>query len=267
MTPSFMTPSSTTPSSTTPSSTTPSSTTPRPLTPWPLGACAALVVLLALPSVAAAQAPPTAAAAPAAAVAPGPDWAIYGEAGLTAGGISGALGDDWSVDRGGFTLGAGFRRHQLAVGVHYGLFAVDSSVPERDNADLFGLELGGDVTMYLREGKTEPFVRVGYRKAWFFGNTEVTRTCAQTGDCLAGYWTEVPSYSAHGPVIAIGEQLTLRETTGSGRGSMLFFVTVQLEAAPLKVELPGGKVTGQYIGLRLSLGLGGGPHRRVASAY
>jgi hypothetical protein len=235
---------------------------------WPLlcrpsamRARAALLVLLVL------LAAPAAAAADPPAAPPGPDWSLHLEVGLTTGGLGGALGEAWSIDRGGFTIGAGIRRHQLAAAVRCGMFAVDSSRPERDNADLLAMDLGGDVTVYLREGQAEPFLRVGYRKTWFHGSTAVIRTCEESGGCLGGFWTVVPSYSAHGPVIAIGEQLTLRSRSDHQRQSMLFLASVQLEAAPLEVELPGGAVTGRYVGLRLSIGFGGGPDRSAGRRY
>ena len=81
---------------------------------------------------------------------------------------------------------------------------VRSSRPERDTDELVGLGVGGRLAYHLPVFGGVVKIAGGVTRRWMFADKDVTRTCTQTGECIAGTYVETPSYHAWAPQLRIG---------------------------------------------------------------
>lgn len=101
--------------------------------------------------------------------------------------------------------------------------AMSDAQPAPPTIDFIGLGLGPSVRRELTRGAgLRVHLRVAYTWRWLYGGTEARRTCSVHSDCAGGFWTETPTYSAHGPTLAIGV---------SARSAQRVWMAVGLELA------------------------------------
>lgn len=107
-----------------------------------------------------------------------------------------------------YRLGVGLSRGPWAVLMSANLYMLgDLSEPRTMGTTISYLGVGVEPSL-RRELTTGPGVRVhmrlGYGWRWLRGDREVERLCSVHGGCDGGFWSETPTYAAHGPVLAFG---------------------------------------------------------------
>ncbi len=190
---------------------------------------------------------------PTAAVAePGPRFAVGFE---YAGGDGGHVED---LDLGlRFEPGLFFRlgRWQATVSVPVNP-KIHSNRPERDGDELTGVGLSGRLAYRLRVGSAVFSFGGGVTRRWVSSDQPVMRTCAQTGDCIAGWYFEKPHYHAWAPQLRIGvgpEKLTSSLVLGMS-------IEIVIEAISLTDVPPDGLRDVSVLGVG-TFAIGGGPSR------
>ena len=81
---------------------------------------------------------------------------------------------------------------------------VRSTDVERDSDDLTGFGISGRVAYRAPLFGGILAIGGGITRRWIWSKEDVMRTCAQTGDCIAGTWLERPSYRAWAPQLRVG---------------------------------------------------------------
>ena len=127
-----------------------------------------------------------------------------------------ALGLDYTVAHGGAfeAWDLGWRMDAgpfVRVGNWHATFScsfnpsIESSDVMRDSEDLYSTGLGARLAYHLRiDGRGTLFLAAGFQRLWINSGTEVRRTCAQTGACIAGFYPETPDYDAWAPQLRAG---------------------------------------------------------------
>ena len=81
---------------------------------------------------------------------------------------------------------------------------VRSSNPERDTPELTGFGVGGRLAYRAPMFGGVLSIGGGLTRRWLFAQTDVTRMCSQTGECIAGTYIETPTYHAWAPQLRVG---------------------------------------------------------------
>lgn len=127
-----------------------------------------------------------------------------------------AVGLDYTVANGGafetwdlgWRLEAGlfFRSGRWqATGSFSGLLGIEPAQTWRDSDHLSGYGAGARVAYHLPlDGSGSLFAALGFERLWFSSGTQVRRFCAQTRECVAGFYPEAPAYNAWAPQVRIG---------------------------------------------------------------
>jgi hypothetical protein len=174
-----------------------------------------------------------------------------------------------------YTLGHGGHVEELDLGMRLeaGLFLrvnrwqatfsfpthpqIRSTRPDRDSDDLTGFGLGGRLAYRAPLFGGILAIGGGITRRWIWAKEDVMRTCAQTGDCIAGAWLERPSYTAWAPQLRIGigpEKVWPRMVMGAS-------FEIIVEAIGLNDVPPDGVREVTVMG-GVTLTIGGGPRRR-----
>jgi hypothetical protein len=83
--------------------------------------------------------------------------------------------------------------------------AIRSNDPARDTEQLFGFGVGARVGYHVAPSPhTDAYVTLGLGHEWMTGDQSVIRPCRLTGECLAGYTMDTPSYSGWVPELRLG---------------------------------------------------------------
>jgi hypothetical protein len=176
------------------------------------------------------------------------------------------VGLDYTVARGGAfeTWDLGWRL-EAGLGVHIGSWHATASAAAhmnlepsdhmRDGDRLGGVGVGGRLAYHVRvDGHGTLFAALGFERLWFSGTSEVTRTCRQTGTCLAGYYAEVPKYDAWAPQLRLGIGPVLDPPT------MRFAGTFELIIEPIAVrDVPPDGISGVAVYGAFTFSFGFGP--------
>ena len=145
---------------------------------------------------------------------------------------TGEIGDDARRSSLLYRLGAGLSRGpwSLLVSGHFYLLG-DLSEP-RTMATLGYMGVGVEPSV-RRELTAGPglrlHLRAGYAWRWLRGDRDVQRLCDVHGGCDGGYWSETPTYAAHGPVLAFGLGVRLRGDIWPAFGVELAFAHFDLD--------------------------------------
>ena len=164
--------------------------------------------------------------------------------------VGGPLSSEWS---GGFASRPGFALRHGAWGLatHFELTKIDSTNTPRDGSELVSLGANLDLRLYPRRGLLAPYVLAGVHAERVVGDQDVTRTCRQTGTCIAGSWTETPSYDGRGLEIGGGLELSGREQ------GMYFGFRIEATLASSTFALPGDVAHGSVFFLGAGFSYGG----------
>ncbi|HTJ42008.1 MAG TPA: hypothetical protein VL463_07910 [Kofleriaceae bacterium] len=164
--------------------------------------------------------------------------------------VGGALSSEWS---GGFGSRPGFalRHGAWGLGAHFVLDQLDSTNTLRDGAELVSLGANADVRLYPLRGLFAPYVLAGAHAERVVGDATVVRSCHQTRTCIAGTWTETPSYDGRGLEIGAGLEL-------SGRAEGMYFgFRVEATLSSSTFALPDGPAEGSIFFLGAGFSYGG----------
>jgi hypothetical protein len=127
-----------------------------------------------------------------------------------------AIGLDYTVARGStfesWDLGW---RLEAGLGVHIGPWHATASAsghmhikPDdlmRDSERLTAMGAGARVQYHWRvDGHGTLFIGAGFERIWVSGDRDVKRYCQDTNTCLAGYYSQTPSYNAWAPQLRVG---------------------------------------------------------------
>jgi hypothetical protein len=82
--------------------------------------------------------------------------------------------------------------------------SVRSANPERDTAELTGFGVSGRLAYRMPMFGGALSIGGGITRRWLFAQTDVTRSCRETGTCVAGTYVETPTYHAWAPQLRIG---------------------------------------------------------------
>lgn len=178
-----------------------------------------------------------------------------------------ALGLDYTLGHGGHVedIDLGYR-------LEAGLFAryerwqftfsfpahptVRSSNPMRDSDDLSGFGLGARLAYRAPLLGGVLSIGGGITRRWIWAKEDVMRTCTQTGDCIAGTYLELPSYSAWAPQLRIGigpEKLFPRMVMGAS-------FEIIVEAIGFN-DVPPNGIREVAVSGAVTFTIGGGPRR------
>lgn len=81
---------------------------------------------------------------------------------------------------------------------------VRSDDPLRDTAELTGFGLSGRLAYRAPLFGGVLAIGGGLTRRWLFAQSDVTRSCRETGTCVAGTYVESPTYHAWAPQLRIG---------------------------------------------------------------
>ena len=185
-------------------------------------------------------------------------------------GPSFAAGLDYTVGHGGEVgeLDLGYRLEAglfVRVGRWHATLSVPanpkitSSNPQRDTEQMIGVGIGARVAYRQPLLGGVLSVGAGITRRWMWAEKAVTRTCTETGECIAGTYFETPSYHAWAPQLRIGigpEKLMPSMVIGG-----TFEIIV--EAIGLRDVPPDGIRNVVVIGA-VTFTIGGGPKRKQA---
>jgi len=184
-----------------------------------------------------------------------------------------AVGLDYTVGHGGHVeeLDLGWRLEPglfLRVGSWQATVSVPtnpkvrSDNPGRDTEEMTGVGLSGRLAYHLPVGGNGVVtLGAGFTRRWMFAHASVTRSCMQTGTCIAGTYLESPSYHAWAPQLRIGigpEKLLPRMVMG-----VTFEVIV--EAIGFN-DVPRDGIRGLTLMAGATFTIGGGPRASRARA-
>ncbi len=105
------------------------------------------------------------------------------------------------------------RRAEAGVFVRVGPWQVTATVPwlaidsgniERDGPHLGDIGIGGRIAYRAPVSTAIATVALGLERHWMYGHDNVTRHCMETGTCVAGFYTEKPSYRSWVPQLRAG---------------------------------------------------------------
>lgn len=180
----------------------------------------------------------------------------------TGGGLyTGAIGDEAGSPAPHLRVGAGVARSGWAALLSVEMptiFDLKETTPSSSQGfpmAFIGVGLGPSIRRELTRGAgLRLHVRLGYTMRWLRGDGEVTRTCDHHGGCDGGFWTETPSYTAHGPTIAFGIGGRFN------RRGLWTALGVELHASHLTVDRLGRDpdLRGTYVGLGVNVAIGRG---------
>lgn len=112
-----------------------------------------------------------------------------------------ALELGWRLEAGGF-IRVGRLQATVALPFHP---EVVSENPARDSGKLSGIGFGARLGYRRPLGERGVLgISAGITKRWFSGSAPVQRKCSETRDCIAGFYSEVPSYEAWAPQLRAG---------------------------------------------------------------
>jgi hypothetical protein len=82
--------------------------------------------------------------------------------------------------------------------------SVRSANPQRDTPELTGVGIAGRLAYRLPMFGGVLSIGGGLTRRWLFAQTDVIRSCRETGTCVAGTYVETPTYHAWAPQLRIG---------------------------------------------------------------
>ena len=128
---------------------------------------------------------------------------------ITLGGglYTGEIGDDARRSSLLYRLGAGLSRGpwSLLISGHFYLLGDLSEPRTMTTVSYLGVGVEPSIRRELTAGHgLRVHMRAGYAWRWLRGEQDVQRLCDVHGGCDGGFWSETPTYAAHGPVLAVG---------------------------------------------------------------
>lgn len=81
---------------------------------------------------------------------------------------------------------------------------VRSANPERDTPELTGFGVAGRLAYRMPMFGGALSIGGGLTRRWLFAQSDVMRSCRETGTCVAGMYVETPTYHAWAPQLRIG---------------------------------------------------------------
>lgn len=180
----------------------------------------------------------------------------YGEFGYRSSRYRGDLGDEFGSSWLGWQLGGGLRIKQFAIGAALDFHTVESLDVARHGDSLYQFGFGPEAKLFVGpDVGTRGYVRLGYRRSWISGDTSVQRLCQDTGQCVAGFWWEEPSYSGNAVRLGVGI-----EYIPPGAIKQNFLAAFFLDAGYdiVSHDIIGQETTGGMINLAIGAVIGGG---------
>ena len=134
---------------------------------------------------------------------------------------------------------------------------IRSTNVERDTAELTGI--GVSARLAYRAPLFGGVLTIGgaITRRWVWSNETVTRTCTQTGECIAGTYFESPSYHAWAPQLRVG--------IGPDKQFPSLVVGLTFEVIVEAIgfnDVPPGGIRDVVVMGAATFTIGGGPRRR-----
>lgn len=133
---------------------------------------------------------------------------------------------------------------------------VRSDRPMRDTPELVGFGLSGRLAYRLSALGGIVSIGGGLTRRWMFAQSDVTRSCRETGTCVAGTYVETPTYHAWAPQLRVG--------IGPDTDWPSLVMTAQLELIVEAIafeDVPPGGIRDVAVMAGITFVIGGGPRR------
>ena len=184
----------------------------------------------------------------------------YGQFGTGVAALYGELGDEFDSQVIRTHLGGGVRINDFSITASFAMGFLDSSNFERDGRDLLSFEYGPEVTYFtpLPNRRTQWYLRAGLHRLLWSGNSQVRRTCEQTGDCAAGFYAESPGYYGYTGKLSTGIHFTLPTRNHGGKSTLYMAFWFDLGYERLSVDIIHDTIGGNMFSATLGIQMGGG---------
>jgi hypothetical protein len=95
---------------------------------------------------------------------------------------------------------------------------------------------------------------------WWSGSSQVQRTCEQTGDCAAGFYSENPSYKGYTGKLSTGIHFTVPTNRPGSKSKFYMAFWVEVGVERMRVNIINDTFDGNMFSATLGLRIGGGRH-------